>query len=259
MAAFSIVASILALKKELSVPAEPYWDRDTFRKFSALLVLFLTWGGATGFYGLVESTVIRQRLSDLDSAGFYMATRFSEIATYLYGAMIFTFFPFAAELAKDRRKHTGLIVKSTIANFAFCSVTALAFCFIAKPVLAILPHGEQFAAYWWTIPWLIGITGLSSLYGFFTTAETAAARFGFLKWAIPLDLAYPMLLLAVTGHGYFIGIIPASWTECLKAHNIYSLDTMLWWMTGINAIKSLFCLVVMIKPYKSDLAMKDKD
>jgi O-antigen/teichoic acid export membrane protein len=85
--AFSIAASVLALHKELSVKAEPYWNRATVKKFAGLLAIFLSWGFVTGFYGLVESTLIRQRLPDLDSAGYYIATRFSEIANYLLCAI----------------------------------------------------------------------------------------------------------------------------------------------------------------------------
>ena len=33
---FTIGASVIALRKELSVKAEPYWTRETFKKFSAL-------------------------------------------------------------------------------------------------------------------------------------------------------------------------------------------------------------------------------
>lgn len=245
---FNITASIFSLRKELAVKAEPYWTRETIKKFSALLFMFLGWGGATGFYGLVEATIIRQRLPDLDSAGYYMATRFSEIATYLYGAMIFAFFPFAADLAKNSKEHAKLILKATGVNIAFCSAMALAFCFISKPILSILPHGDQYSAYWWAIPWLIAITGITSLHGFYTTAEIAANRFSFLKWAIPLDLAYPALLLLVTGHGYLTGNIPTAWTEFLTAHNVYSLKTILWWMTAINVIKAFVCLVAMATP-----------
>ena len=242
---FTIGASVIALRKELSVKAEPYWNRATVKKFSALLTVFLSWGLATGFYGLVESTVIRQRLPDLDSAGYYMATRFSEIATYLYGAMIFAFFPFAAELAKNGREYARLILKSTGVNMAFCAAIAVAFGLVARPLLAFLPHGDKYAAYWWAVPWLISITGISSLHGFYTTAEIAANRFGFLKWCLPLDLLYPAALLLVTGHGYLAGHIPESWTTFLAEYNVYSLRTMLWWMTAINAAKAVACLLTM--------------
>ena len=240
--AFNIAASVFALRKELSVKPEPYWARETFKKFSALLAIFSLWGISGGFYGLVESTIIRQRLPDLDSAGYYMATRFSEIATYLYSALIFAFFPYAADLAKNGREHAKLILKSTGVNLVFCAAIALVFGFAAKPLLAFLPHGEAYAAYWWAVPWLIAITGISSLHGFYSTAEVAANRFGFLKWTIPLDTAYPIILLLVTGHGYFTGLIPTSWSEFLVSHNVYTLKTMLWWMTAINVTKAVCCL-----------------
>ena len=249
--AFGIVASVVALRKELSVKAEPYWNRETVKKFAELLAIFLVWGASSGFYALIESTVIRQRLPDLDSAGYYMATRFSEIATYLYGALVFTFFPFAAKLANNDREQTKLIIKSTGVNIAFCTAIALVFGIAARPLLAILPHGDNYSAYWWAIPWLIAIIGTASLHDFYTTAEIAAGRFGFLKWTLPLNLVYPVVLLLVTGHGYLSGLIPESWTSFLTAHNVYSLKTMLWWMTAINAIRAVFCIVAMSIPRNS--------
>ena len=61
----------------------------------------------------------------------------------------------------------------------------------------------------------------------------------------PLDLAYPALLLAVTGYGYFAGSLPESLTAFLETHNIRSLDAMLWWMTGFYLIKTLGCILAM--------------
>ena len=240
---FSIAASVIALRKELSVKAEPYWTRATVKKCAGLIFFFLLMAFSSGFGGLVESTVIRQRLPDLDSAGYYMATRFSEIATYLYGAMILAFFPFAADMAKDKRAHTRLIFKAAGVNIAFCLAVASLFCFIAKSILVYLPHGDQYAAYWWAIPWHMIIIGISTIHGFYTTAEIAANRFGFLKWNMPLEFAYPAFILLITGHGYFAGFIPTAATQFLTAHNIRSLDTMLLWITAIVSIKSLACIV----------------
>ena len=242
---FNMAASVLALKKDLSVKAEPYWNSETIKKFSRLLLIFLLMTTSSCLFGLVESTIIRQRLSDLDSAGYYMATRFSEIATYLYSAMIFTFFPLAAEFKTNNKVRAAFILKSTVVNIIFCLIIAVMFCFIGRSILHLLPHADLYATYWWAIPWLIMITGATSLHGFYTTAEIAANRFGFLKWAIPLDVTYPIILLLVTGHKYLAGIIPSEWTEYLATHNIYSLSSMLWWMTAINIIKSMACLIAM--------------
>lgn len=248
---FSMAASVIALKKELSVKAEPYWDRETVKKFSRLFAAFITIGLIDGFFLLVEATVLRQRLCDLDSAGYYMASRFSEIASFLAATMLFTIFPFTAEKAAKGENTSPLVIKSLIVNAAFCALLALPFIFFGKTILSLLPHGDQYCAYWWAIPWMIGITFLCSIMGFYLTAEFSANRFNFLKWYLPIDFAYPVLLLFVTGRGYFAGIIPASWTEFLTAHNIYSLETMLWWITGISGLKAIICIISITKNKRS--------
>ncbi len=248
--AFNIAASVLALRKELSVKAEPYWDRESTKKFTKLFAMFITIGVIDGFYLLVEATVLRQRLPDLDSAGYYMATRFSEIAGFLSATLAFTIFPFTAEKSAAGEDTRPLLLKVIGANAIFCLILAMPFFFCGKWILSMLPHGDQYAAYWWAVPWLIGITFITSVISLFMTTEISANRFGFMKWMMPLDLAYPALLLLVTGYGYYAYYIPASWTAFLDAHNIRSLDTMLWWMTGINSIKTIACLLTIHKkPY----------
>ena len=243
--AFNIVASVFSLRKELSVPAEPYWNRDVVRKFSKLLFMFLISGAAGSLCTVVESTVLRQRLPDLDSAGYYMATRFSDISSFLYNTLVFTLFPFTAAIAAEGRDTRPLILKAAAATIGFSTLVALPFFFFGDTILSLLPHGEQYSAYWWAIPWQIGVSTLGALIGLYVTAEISANRFRFMLWMVPLDALYPVLLLAVTGHGYFTGVIPASCTDFLATHNIGSLDTMLWWMTGFNALKVIGCLVAM--------------
>ena len=243
--AFTIVGSVFFLRKELSVPAESYWSRDTLRRFARLFMIFLASGTVGGISLLVESTVLRQRLPDLDSAGYYMATRFSDISVFLYCTLVFTIFPFTADIAAKGRDMRPLLIKAVAATIGFSALVALPFALFGKSILGFLPHGDQYAAYWWAIPWQIGISTLISLIGLYTTAEFSANRFGFLKWIISLDILYTALMLFVTGHGYFTGILPASWTTFLNGHNIKSLDAMLLWMTVFNALKAGGCFVAM--------------
>ena len=245
--AFNIAASVFCLRKELSVQAEPYWNRAVVKRFSRLLLIFAASCIAGGISSLVESTVLRQRLPDIDSAGYYMATRFSDIASFLYTTLIFTLFPFTAELAAKGHDRRPLIIKTSLAVVAFCALVAIPFLFIGQPILALLPHGSEYAAYWWAIPWQIGITALGCITGLFTTAEISAERFGFLKWMVPLNLANAALLLCVTGYGYFTAWLPASWTEFLSSHNITSLPAMLWWLTAIAVLRLIFCIIDMFR------------
>ena len=245
MPMFTIASSFLCLRKELSVPAKSYWNKAVVKKFLWLFTIFAMSGIANGTIGLVETTVIRQRLPELESAGYYMATRFSDIASFLFGPLVFTIFPFTANLAASGKDMRPLIFKATGAVLVFCALIAGFFTLFGKPLLSILPNGEQYCAYWWVIPWQIGFHVTGALIGFYTTAEISTNRFSFMKWMTPLDIIYSTLLLLVTGHGYFVGILPVSCTEFLYVHNIFSLESMLWWMTAFNVIKVLGCFIAM--------------
>ena len=236
---FAIGASFFAIRKELAIRAEPYWTRDVVRRFGRLFMIFLVTGIAGSLAALVESTVLRQRLPEVDSAAYYMVTRFSEIACFLYSTLVFTIFPFTADLAAKGKTARPLVFKISAAIILFSGTLAVVFGIFGRPLLALLPYGNEYAAFWWAIPWMIGIQTLYAISGIYQTAEISANRFGYLLWLVPLNLAYAAALLFVTGYGHFTNFLPVSWTETLAAHNICSLKTMLWWMTGAGIARLL--------------------
>ena len=179
-----------------------------------------------------------------------MATRFSEIAGFLCCTLAFTIFPFTAEKAAKGESLRPLLLKAFAANATFCLLIATPFLFCGKWILSLLPNGELYSAYWWVIPWLIGLSLISSIIALYTTAEISANRFTYLKWYLPLDILYPVLLLVVTGHGYFTNLIPESWTKFLNTHNIYSLKTMLYWMTFSISIRAVCCAIALCRHKK---------
>ena len=245
--AFSIVASVFGLRKELSVPAEPYWSREIITRFGRLFLIFGVSAAAGGISSLVESTVLRQRLPEIDSAAYYMVTRFSDIASFLAAVLSVTIFPFSAELAAKGKNARPLILKASLVVFVTNAVLALFFWIFGERIIAFLPHGCEYASFWWAIPWIIAITSLSHFCSFYSTAEVSAFRFGYMKWMIPLTLAYPAAMLLVTGYGYFSAYLPASWTNFLATHNVTSLSAMLWWMTAIAVLKALGCAIAMLR------------
>ena len=245
--AFGIVGSVFALRKELAIPAEPYWNREIVHRFGRLLLIFSVSAFAAGISALVENTVLRQRLPELDSAAYYMVTRFSDIASFLASALVFTLFPFTAELAAKGKDTRPLIIKTSLAVFITNAVLATFFWIFGERIISFLPHGGEYSSYWWAIPWIIAITSINQLPIFYGTGETSAFRFGYMKWMIPLTLAYPAALLLVTGYGYFTAYLPASLTNMLASHNITSLSAMLWWMTGIAVLKALGCTLAMLR------------
>lgn len=224
---FTIVGDIYCLRKELSIPGESYWKRGVCRRFALLFAIFLAWGFTGGMSGLVELTIIRQRLPDLDSAGYYMATRFSEISLFLCYSILFTIFPYTAEMSAKGQDERPLVFKSIMASFAFAAVVALPFVAFGRPLLALLPGGGQYASYWWVIPWSIGILSLNFPTMLYTTAQVSGNRFSFLKWLMPIDVAYPVAILMFG--------------------EISSLKTMLVWMTAANFLKGSCSTIALIR------------
>ena len=243
-----IIGSVFCLRKELSVPAEPYWNLDIVRRFGRHFLIFGLSAVAGGFSSLVESTVLRQRLPEIESAAYYMVTRFSDISWFLAMTLTFTLFPFTAELAAKGKDTRPLVIKSALAVFLSNAALAAFFWIFGERILGLLPNGSEYSSYWWTIPWAITIASFTLFASLYTTAETSAFRFGYMKWMIPLTLLYPAALLFVTGYGYFTAYLPASWTDFLETHNVTSLSTLLWWMNAIAVLKALGCAIAMLRP-----------
>ena len=241
--AFSILTSVVALRKELSVPAEPYWTRPAVRRFARLFLIFGVGAAAGGVATLVESTVIRQRLPEVESAAYYMVTRFSDIASFVTMTLLFTVFPFTAELAAKGKDTRPLMLKVAAIIAGASGLLALFFGVFGTPLLRLLPYAEQYAAYGWAIPWAIAVLTLSALASLYGNVEVSANRFGFLWWSVPLHLLYPVLLLGVTGNGYFIDLLPPPLAAAVQAVNVASLKGMLWWMTAFQAVR-VICSVI---------------
>lgn len=241
--AFSIAASVLALRKELSVPAEPYWTRPAVKHFTKLF-LILSIGATIGaFSELIPQTIIRQRLSELDSAAYYMVTRFSDIAGFLYAALFVTIFPFAAELGKNGRSTLPLILKSAVAIFCFNAPLALFFTLFGKTILSLLPNGSLYCDYWWAIPWLIGIVTIQQFTYLYTTSELALCHLKNMWLFSPCALLYACTMLFVTGYGYFTNYLPNWAINFFSAHNIRTLADILMWFTAYQLIRVILCII----------------
>ncbi len=245
--AFAIVGSLFFLRKELGKQAESYWNTASIRRLGGLVLGIAAYCIAPGILGLVEQTVLRQRLPDLDSAAYYMVTRFSDIATFISGTVLLVLFPYTAELAEKGKNTRALTIKAILVILGGGALLAAPFLIAGKHVLSILPHGDQYASFYWAIPWLIIINTLAGIQMIHTNTEVSACRFSFLKWWIPLNLALPVILLVTTGFGYFTDLIPSSWATFLSLNNFTSLKAMLWWFTATTLIKTTISVYALLK------------
>jgi len=241
--AFSIIASVFALRKELSIKAEPYWTKPVVRRFLSLFAIFGISAIIGGLTDLVPNTIIRQRLPELDSAAYYMVTRFSDIASFLYSALFVTIFPFAAELSSKGKSTLPMIFKSAAAIFSLNLLLAVFFSLFGKQILSFLPNGDLYCGYWWAIPSIIGVCTIQQFTFLYTTTETALFHFRNMFLFVPWSVLYVSALLFVTGYGYFTDYIPCWLTDFLSIHNIKTLSDILVWFAVYQLGRLILCFV----------------
>lgn len=190
-----IFASLFFLRKELKVKAEKYWERKNVRKLALLFLGYLAYQLPTMIASLFDSTILRSSLSELDSAAYYLVTRFSDISNYITLTLITVLFPMTAEASERGEATKPFVMKALVAQIVFSALLALAFVFFGDiPFLRFIPGGENYLGYVKYIPILIGLNLLSSIQLFYTNTEASANRWGFLKWWLPINAALPIVL-----------------------------------------------------------------
>lgn len=190
-----------------TVKFEPYWKEYGAAIISYTLP-FILWTVTTTVSSTVDSLVIRQRLPEFESAGYYIITRFSDIAAYLgtaFGAFVF---PMVASKQSTDRESLKVLLHSIIGSAVVGFFYSLVLAFLGDDILELnclwRPYSRLsgLMALWSvnTTLWSVGIC--------LTTYEMAQGRFRFLWYAIPLVAAKAFFLYAVTGCTHLEGVLP---------------------------------------------------
>lgn len=199
---FRMAASLAALRRDLAVPPLPFWDRAAIRRMALAFLAVLAYQAFPMAASLVEQSMLRTALSSMDSAGYYMASRFSDLLYCLTFPLMLVMFPFTAEAARRNASTRPYVVKCAAATLAAAALLAIAYSVCGERLLALLPHGRNYAAYARFMPWLVIITALTSCQVFCTNADVSAGRFRFLAWLVPLHIAYPAILWLAAHLGF---------------------------------------------------------
>lgn len=189
-----MAGSVIALRRDLSVPAEPYWTRETIRRLTLAFVAVTAYQIAPMAASLVEQSILRTSLPSVDSAGYYMVSRFSDFLHYLTFPLLLVMFPYTAAAASERRSTRPYVRKCAAVTMAAAALMAITYALFGTKILSLMPHGADYAQFARFMPWLVIITALTTCQVFQTNADVSAGRFSFLRWLIPLHVTYPVAL-----------------------------------------------------------------
>lgn len=221
--AFRIIAGSFALRKDLRVRAQPFWNAATIRRMAAAFAAILVYQGTPMFVSMLELSIMRTALADSDSAGYYMVSRFSDFLHYLTMPILLVMFPYTAGAASRGDSTKPYVVKSSLAVLTAAAAMALVYLFAGPRLLSLMPNGENYAACAWLMPVLTMTTALTSCQVFHTNSEVSAGRFGFLGWFLPLHIVYAAMLAAADSSGM-----------------ISSLNGMIFFLSAASAARFIF-------------------
>lgn len=206
-----ISAALLACRRMFGkkVAPEPYWN-DYGRAIIRYVVPFAIWSIVGSLSNFTDMLVIRHRLSEADSAGYYILTRFTDIASYVGLAVSGFLFPMVASVSDADKDGRRMFFQSFAGSLFGGGVIVVLLSIFGEWILGLIPVWSKYSDMASIFPLIGATTVVWGVNTCFITYETAQGRFGFLWYAVPILLLKSVFLYGVTGYAFFEGCVPPS-------------------------------------------------
>ena len=214
-----------------AVKAVPYLKEDG-RAMLRYVVPFLVLTVFSNLFTTVDMLVIRHRLSDFESAGYYLISRFTDISSYIGSAFIVFLFPMVA--GNDAGSHDGrrTLLHSVVGTVVSGVLVAALLGLFGEWLLGLTEAWRPYQSMHVYMPTICCLNILMMTCSCYMTYETAQGRFGFLKWFLPISGLKMLFLYAMTGYTFFSGMLPESVIEHIAAFNPCRLSFVLTVFVG---------------------------
>ncbi len=226
--ATSSLIAAFALHRDLkSVPIDTSWRKDLpeiLRYFGPILVYL----AITTLCASISATVYRQRLPEVESAAYYVLSRFAEMAMYVGASMTVVLFPLAAEAHEKGEESTGVLKKTIWGTIVTTSLLAGLFTFISHGLLALTETWRAYTNYADLLPIMTITMGGASILAAVSSYEMACRRFGFISFILLANLFWISFLLIFTGYDFFRGTIPDSILDWMASTQMATLKNLIW-------------------------------
>ena len=196
-----IAGTVVALGGDLRVPSERYWTRPALKRLAVTYLGVLAYLLPPMFVACCELSLVRTLLPSDVSGAYYLETRLTDVLGYLTLPILLVLFPVAAEAARKGRSTRPLVKRCGLAALVGAIVLSAVYGFFGRDLLALFPNASKLAFGTETngqLLLLLGIGFAGAFQTFYTNAEIAAGRFGFLWWFVPLHAAYYAFLATAT-------------------------------------------------------------
>lgn len=243
---FGIFAAIFALRKDLrnKVSSVPFWQGRT-KEMLWFLSIYTIMSIAANFQGTVQTMIIRQRLPEVESAAYYMISRFSDLALFAGTTLAYVLFPLAAEAKAKGKENVSLLVKTLLGTFICGVLCAIGLYIFGEAVFNSIQTCHPYSAYITDMA-LLAVTGaLGVCSGTISNYEVACGRFNYNIICLPISIGQGIFLIAFTGYTFFSGTLPETILAWIASLHIATLRNIIWVMLVGNVLK-LVCAGVLL-------------
>ena len=245
---FNIGASLIVLRKYIgrNIKMVSYWQEDS-RAIMRYVGWITLWYSPGILMLMVENTVIRYSLTNVESAAFYMISRFGEIALSFGLISASVLFPLVAENHEKGRTDNQEMLFQTMCGSL---IVALVFAFAAVPVsYLVFSMKSDWSCYIPFIPHMIAlcvIQAIRSAIHCYLMYETANSRFSFIPFLASMYCVEIVLLFLVVGCKMLSSYLPHEWVVGVLSLNPERLSVVLFIMFVVNgAILLKACFAIM--------------
>lgn len=217
---------IIRNKLILHVRCESYF-RDNWSTIARYSIAPIIYSLSMTFAGTVTNVVIRRCLPDVESAGYYMISRFAEIAMALGLTCAVILFPLATEEKVSEKSRSTLLIQSML----FSMVGGIIFSLICAPLVKVL--FTQVPKWQIYLPYIPHLAALGILYSVasavhcYYTYHCAKSTFKFVPFFVALLTIQGVFLYCLTGYSFFAPWLPESWLTALTSWNPCRLSVVI--------------------------------
>lgn len=188
---------------------------------------------------LAEAFVIRHRLPGIESAGYYMVSRFAEIGNYLGNTVIGVLFPLVAERHERGLGSARMLNQSLAVILAGGVFLTLGFHIGGEKLLASTASWREYAAFAPQMVVLSGMLCMRSVSLCYITHELACRRFAYVYFCSCVYLVEVVALYGLTGYTFFRPYLPAAAMEWMAQVNPGRLGFVLQLMFFFSVVNLL--------------------
>ncbi|MCL1922032.1 MAG: hypothetical protein FWG50_13340 [Kiritimatiellaeota bacterium] len=246
---FLIGVALTALRKQFSrdIKMTAYWGDDW-----KPILHYAKWPALLNFGGLLvvttESFVIRRCLPDIESAGYYMISRFAEITLYFGASCVTILFPLISErYEQGKQDQQKVLAQSVLVTLAL----GVVFTAVIAPVTYLLfTHIPGWGDYSQFTPHLAALSIVYAIRGSvncFVMYQLARNQFRFILFFVFIYFSEIVFLYCLTGYTFFALWLPPAWLDAMAAFNPCRLTVVLGVVLAYTIPTLLYALVSMKK------------